>query len=239
MIRSGYCSGITNVSKGSENAFVIDIERDGSIFVVTMNNDKNMICPQWQDRMLGILDTMESDYGAGTAMVLTGQDKFFCNGLNLEVLMQLDPASQAEFGPKMAEIHRRLLLLPFPTVAAVNGHAFAGGAFVAMSCDYRIMREDRGWICVSEVDAGVPLPDSMMDVLRGKVPPATARDAILTGKRYAADEAIAAGFADGKAPIEGLLDDAKALAANLATKDPEIFKVIKQNYFGPMAAGLQ
>ncbi len=218
---------------------MIDIEQDGSIFVVTMNNDKNMICPQWQDRMLDILDTMESDYGAGTAMVLTGQDKFFCNGLNLEVLMQLDPAAQAEFGPKMAEIHRRLLLLPFPTVAAVNGHAFAGGAFVAMSCDYRIMREDRGWICISEVDAGVPLPDSMMEVLRGKVPPATARDAILTGKRYAADEAIAAGFADGKAPMEGLLDAAKALATNLATKGPETFKIIKQNYFGGLAAGLQ
>lgn len=218
---------------------MIELEKDGNIHVVTMNNEQNMICPAWQDRMLEILDIMENDHGAGTAMVLIGQDKFFCNGLNLEVLMQLDQASQAKFGPKMAEIHRRLLLLPFPTVAAVNGHAFAGGAFVAMSCDYRIMREDRGWICISEVDAGVPLPDSMMDVLRGKVPPATARDAILTGKRYAADEAIAAGFADGKAPMEGLLDAAKALATNLATKDPGIFKIIKQNYFGSMAAGLQ
>lgn len=217
---------------------MIELEKDGSIFVVTMNNDKNMICPEWQDRMLEILDIMENDHGAGTAMVLIGHDKFFCNGLNLEVLMQLDHASQAEFGPKMAEIHRRMLLLPFPTVAAVNGHAFAGGAFVAMSCDYRIMREDRGWICVSEVDAGVPLPDSMMDVLRGKVPPATARDAILTGKRYAADEAIAAGLADGKAPMEGLLDAAKALATNLATKEPDVFKTIKQTYFGSMAAGL-
>ena len=218
---------------------MIQLEKDGNIYVVTMNNEQTMNCPAWQDRMLEILDFMENDLGAGTAMVLIGQDKFFCNGLNVEVLMQLDQASQAQFGPKMAEIHRRLLLLPFPTVAANHGHAFAGGAFVAMSCDYRIMREDRGWICVSEVDAGVPLPDSMMDVLRGKVPPATARDAILTGKRYAADEAIAAGFADGKAPMEGLLDAAKALAAKLATKEPGIFKTIKQSYFASMAAGLQ
>ena len=107
-------------------------------------------------------------------------------------LMTLSPEEMELFGQRMAEIHQRFLILPCPTVAAVNGHAFAGGAFVAMSCDYRIMREDRGWICVSEVDAGVPLPDSMMEVLRGKVPPASARDAILTGKRYAADEAIAA-----------------------------------------------
>ena len=153
--------------------------------------------------------------------------------------MQLDPAAQAEFGRKMAEIYRRLLLLPCPTVAAVNGHAFAGGAFVAMCCDYRIMREDRGWICVSEVDVGVPLDDSMMGVLRGKVPPATARDAILTGKRYAADDAIAAGMADGKAPLENLLAAAKELATNLATKDPAVFKAIKRTYFGNMADALK
>lgn len=217
---------------------MIELEKQDNIYVVRMNNGQNTICPVWQDRMLAILDTMESDCGAGTAMVLTGAEKFFCNGLNLEALMQLDQAEQAVFGSKMAEIHSRLLMLPFPTVAAVNGHAFAGGAFVAMSCDYRLMREDRGWICISEVDVGVPVPDPMMNLLRGKVPPATARDALLTGKRYAADEAIAAGFADGKAPSDGLLDAAKELAANLATKEPGIFKTIKHNYFGWMAAGL-
>ena len=158
-----------------------------------------------------------------------------------EVFLEIEgpPDSLEDFLTRLSAAMIQVLTTPYPTVAAVNGHAFAGGAFVAMSCDYRIMREDRGWICVSEVDAGVPLPDSMMNLLRGKVPPATARDAILTGKRYAADEAIAAGFADGKAPMEGLLGAAKALASNLATKDPGIFKLIKQNYFGSMAAGLQ
>ena len=107
---------------------MIEMDKDGGIYVVTMNNGQNMICPTWQERMLECLDIMEKETAAGTAMVLTGMEKFFCNGLNLEVLMQLDKASQAEFGPKMAEIHRRLLLLPIPTVAAVNGHAFAGGA---------------------------------------------------------------------------------------------------------------
>ena len=103
-----------------------------------------------------------------------------------------------QFGKRMAEIHKRFLVLPCPTVAAMNGHAFAGGAFMALSCDYRIMREDRGWFCVSEVDVGVPIPPAMMGILQGKLPANTARDALLTGKRYTADEAIAAGIADGK-----------------------------------------
>ena len=197
---------------------MIELEKDGNIHVATMNNNENMISPEWQDRMLEILDIVESDCSAGAAMVLIGEDKFFCNGLDLEVVMDLDQPGREEFGRKMAEIHRRMLLLPMPTVAALNGHAFAGGAFVAMSCDYRIMREDRGWICISEVDVGVTLPDAMMEILRGKVPPATARDAILTGKRYAADEAIAAGFVDGKAPLENLLDAAKELPSALPPK---------------------
>lgn len=217
---------------------MLELEKDGNLHIVTMNNNENRICPEWQDKMLEILDTLESDCGAGTAMVMIGQEKFFSNGLNLEVLSKLDQDGWVQFGEKMSEIHRRMLILPYPTVAAVNGHAFAGGAFLALSCDYRIMREDRGWICISEVDAGVKLPDPMIDILRGKLPPPTVRDAVLTGKRYAADEAIAAGFADGKASADNLLATAKELATNLATKEPGIFKSIKQTYFGPIAKGL-
>jgi enoyl-CoA hydratase/carnithine racemase len=126
----------------------------------------------------------------------------------------------------MAEIHKRFLVLPCPTVAAMNGHAFAGGAFMALSCDYRIMREDRGWFCVSEVDVGVPIPPAMMGILQGKLPANTA------------DEAIAAGIADGKAPMDELLEQAKALASQLGTKEPGIFKTLKKTWFGPMADAL-
>jgi enoyl-CoA hydratase/carnithine racemase len=59
----------------------------------------------------------------------------------MEKLMTLAPEEMEQFGKRMAEIHKRFLVLPCPTVAAMNGHAFAGGAFMALSCDYRIMRE--------------------------------------------------------------------------------------------------
>ena len=103
---------------------------------------------------------------------------------------------------------------------------------------YRLMREDRGWFSVSEVDVGVPVPPAMMGILSGKLRADTARDALLTGKRYTADEALAAGIVDGKASIDNLLEQSKALAAQLATKEPGIFKTLKQTWFGPMAAAL-
>ena len=217
---------------------MIDYAKEGDLHLVTMNAGPNVICPEWQQRMLDILDQVEADCGQGAALVLAGADKFFCNGLNLEVVMQLAPEEIELFGRRMAEIHKRFLVLPCPTVAALNGHAFAGGAFMALSCDYRIMREDRGWFSVSEVDVGVPIPPAMMGILQGKLPANTARDALLTGKRYTADEAIAAGIADGKASMDELLQQAKALANQLGTKEPGIFKTLKQTWFGPMADAL-
>ena len=218
---------------------MIRLSREGPIYTVTMHNGDNMICLDWQQSMLDILDELEANPVAGTAMVLIGEAKFFSNGLNLEVLNKLDGADWTLFAAQMNEIHRRMLMLPFPTVAAVNGHAFAGGAFVALSCDYRIMREDRGWICISEVDAGVPLPQGMMEFLRLRLPANTVRDAVLTGKRYNADEAMAAGFVDGKAPQEQLLNRATQLATDLACKEPSIFKAIKQAYYAPIVEGLK
>ncbi len=217
---------------------MIDYQKEGDLHLVTMNEGQNTICPDWQQRMMEILDAVESDCGQGSSLVLTGTDKFFCNGLNLEVVMALSSEEMALFGKRMTEIHSRLLVLPCPTVAAMNGHAFAGGAFLALSCDYRIMREDRGWFSVSEVDVGVPVPAPMMGILREKLPPNTARDALLTGKRYTADEAIAAGIADGKAMEEELLDQARALANQLGTKEPGIFRTLKETWFGPMAGAL-
>ena len=217
---------------------MIDYNKDGDLHLVTMNNGQNTICPDWQQRMLEILDSVENDCGQGASLVLTGVDKFFCNGLNLEKLMTLSPQEMELFGRHMAEIHSRFLILPCPTVAAMNGHAFAGGAFLALSCDYRLMREDRGWFSVSEVDVGVPIPAPMMGILQGKLSANTARDALFTGKRYTADEAVVAGIADGKAAMDGLLEQAKSLATQLGTKEPGIFKTLKQTWFGPMAEAL-
>ncbi len=217
---------------------MIDYQKEGELHLVIMNDGQNTICPDWQHRMLDILDAVEGDCGEGAALVLTGVDKFFCNGLNLEKLTTLSSQERTLFGRRMAEIHQRFLVLPCPTVAALNGHAFAGGAFMALSCDYRLMREDRGWFCISEVDVGVPVPAPMMGILQGKLPANTARDALLTGRRYTAEEAIAAGIADGKASIERLVDEAKILASQLAGKEPAIFRTLKQTLFGPMANAL-
>ncbi|MEE3325732.1 MAG: enoyl-CoA hydratase/isomerase family protein [Myxococcota bacterium] len=217
---------------------MIDHKRDGAIHIVTMNSGANVINPDWQARMLEILDGVENDCDGDAGLVLMGEGKFFSNGLDVPVVMSLQGDEMASFGTRMGQIMGRLTLLPMPSVAAVNGHAFAAGAFLALACDYRLMREDRGWISVSEVDAGVPIGAPMMDLLREKLPPATVRDAVLTGKRYAADEAILAGFADGKASEGDLLAEARKWAETMATTERRIFKTLKRTLYAQVGAGL-
>lgn len=216
---------------------MIEHERDGAIHIVTLNAGPNTIDPAWQARMLEVLDTVESDCEGESGLVLTGEGKFFCSGLNVEVVMGLKGEEMAQFGARMMEITGRLLVLPVPTVAAINGHAFAAGAFLSLACDYRVMREDRGWICISEVDVGVPIGTPMMGLLNSKASPQTAREAVLTGRRYAADDAIAAGLADAKASESELLNEAKQLAGSMASKQRRIFSTLKRQLYADAGAG--
>jgi enoyl-CoA hydratase/carnithine racemase len=217
---------------------MINLVKDKGIYTLTLNQKDNTFCVEWQAQMLQALTKVERDYSKGSALIVTGEGKFFSNGVNLDALNQLDNSEVEQFAQTMLEIHRRLLILPCPTVAAINGHAFAGGAFLALSLDYRIMRQDRGWISISEVDAGVPIPATMMEILHTKLPPVTARDAVLTGKRYTAEQAMLAGLIDYTASSEALLSKAGELATALASKEPGIFKTIKQTFYEGLAARL-
>jgi enoyl-CoA hydratase/carnithine racemase len=216
---------------------MIEVSRDGDVHIVTMTAEPNTVQPAFVSAMHEALDEIETA-GAG-AIVLTGTGKTFNAGLDLSVLKSLKGDDARGFGKTWMRALERLLVGPIPTVAAVNGHAFAAGAFLAMSCDFRFMRADRGWMCISEVDVGVAIGTPMMNILRRKLPAKVVGEAVLTGKRYAADDAIAAGFADGAASESDLLGVAIKHAAMLATKESRIIAKLKETLWADIAAGLE
>lgn len=71
-----------------------------------------------------------------------------------------------------------------PTIALMNGHAFAGALMLAMMHDYRIMNPHRGFVCLNEVELGVPLRPPMSSIFRSKVSPQVYRTLVLEGKRF-------------------------------------------------------
>lgn len=217
---------------------MIEHVRKGVVHVLTMKNDQNLLDPPFLARLHEALDEVEEESETESALVLTGEGKYFSNGLNLPELMKLEAPEMGQFSKEMARLAGRLVVSPVPTVAALNGHAFAGGAVLALACDYRIMREDRGWLCFSEVDVGIPIPPPIMGLVRAKLAGTTARDAVLAGKRFSAHEAIAGGFADAKAPEAELLLKAVELAGSLAGKNRNAFKRMKAALWGDVARGL-
>jgi enoyl-CoA hydratase/carnithine racemase len=168
-------------------------------------------------------------------VVTTGEGKFYSNGLDLDWMAQAGD----DAGPMVGDVQRlfgRLLRFPALTVAAVNGHAFAAGAMLASSHDYVVMREDRGYWCLPEVDLGLPLTTAMYAVLAAKLPHATLHDAVLTGRRYDAADALAAGVVHHVVPEDLVVEHAVELATELAAKNRSVITEHKRLLYAEAAA---
>jgi Delta3-Delta2-enoyl-CoA isomerase len=204
---------------------VIELEHVGPIWVMHFRSGENRFNESFVGEFNESLDKVE-DAGFPTALVTTGADKFYSNGLDLEWLgTASDPAAFLD------EVHRllvRVLAFPALTVAAVNGHAFAAGAMLATAHDFMIMRSDRGYWCLPEVDLGLPLTPTMYAVVASRLSRATLHEAIMTGKRYDADAAIAAQIAHRAAPQSEVLPLAMALATELSQKNHAVVSTHKQ-----------
>ena len=138
------------------------------------------------------------------ALVTVGSGKFFSNGLDLDHL----GANPNDLQPYLFRVHSlftRILSMPCATVAAQNGHTFAAGAMLAICHDHRVMREDRGYWCLPEVDLGMPFTDGMNALIPARLPPMTAHEAMVTGRRYSGTEALAAGIVNELAAEDQVL----------------------------------
>lgn len=209
---------------------MIELTARGDVRVLHMDNGENRFNGESIAALHACIDEVEAVEGP-VALVTVGEGKFFSNGLDLDWMN----TPEADAGALVSEVHRlleRVLMLDMVTVAAVNGHAFAGGAMLASAHDYLVMRQDRGYWCLPEVDLGLPLTGVMYSVLSAHVPPATLHDASLTGRRYTAAEAVEAGIVVETAAEADVLDRAVERAAALAGKDRKVIAEHKRLLFG-------
>jgi len=213
------------------------LTKNGSIWTVDLGSDENRFSPAWIDSLNVILDQVTaSDEPA--ALLTTGSGKFYSNGLDLDWV----GAHPEEFGAYVARVQdlfARMLTLPVPTVAAVNGHAFGAGAMLAIAHDYRVMRTERGYFCFPEVDIDIPFTDGMARLIMCKVSARTAVDTMTTGRRYSAEDACAAGLVDGSADIGQLAEIAAAMVDGLAGKSRATLGAIKATMYADVTRALR
>jgi enoyl-CoA hydratase/carnithine racemase len=195
---------------------MVELVRTDDVFVLSMDRGENRLSPELLTAVEAALDEVASTDGP-RSLVTTGAGKFFSNGLDLDWL----GAHADQLDSYLDRVHRlfaQYLTLPCATVAALNGHTYAAGAMVAICHDHRIMRTDRGYWCLPEVDLAMPFTPGMNALIAAMVPARTAHEAMVTGRRYTAAEALAAGIVDEVADEPSVLDQAVAAAARLAPK---------------------
>lgn len=207
---------------------LIETTREGDVFILRMKSGENRFNPD----MLSAFDAAlsEVEQTEGTAAVITGDGKFFSNGLDLEWMgANQDRAGEVVNG--LQALYGRILAFPTAVIAAINGHAFAGGGMLALACDQRVMREDRGFFCLPEVDINIPFSDGMASLVQSKLTAQVAHEVMLTGARYGGADAARAGIVDLAVPEGSVLAESVARAEELSKKGRETVRAIKQTMY--------
>jgi Delta3-Delta2-enoyl-CoA isomerase len=225
--------GVDEADEVEKEKAVIELEHVGTIWVMHFRSGENRLNETFVREFNESLDRVEGD-GLPTAVVTTGADKFYSNGLDLDWLgTAADPGGFLELVNRLLV---RVLTFPALTVAAVNGHAFAAGAMLATAHDFMIMRSERGYWCLPEVDLGLPLTPTMYAVVAARLSRSTLHEAIMTGKRYNAEDAIAAQIAHAAAPEREVLSAAIALGTELSGKYHDVVTKHKQLMYHDVVA---
>lgn len=201
-------------------------ETRGEIAVVRMAHGKVSAID------LELLEGLEAELAAAEAagaraVVLTGTGGTFSAGVDLFRVVAEGLPYLERFLPVLSRALGRLFSFPRPVVAAVNGHAIAGGAILAMACDYRVLAAGGGRFGVPELLVGVPFPCLPLEIVRSAVPPHRLQEVVYGGGTYTVEETLAAGLAEEEAPPLDLLDRALAVAGRLAAIPPEAFRLTK------------
>jgi enoyl-CoA hydratase/carnithine racemase len=215
---------------------LIELDRDGDVFVLRMRAGENRFSLEWLAAVSSALDQVQATDGP-IALVTTGEGKFYSNGMDLDWLASA-PARAGEYLRMIYRVLGRVLSFPAITVAAVNGHAFGGGAQLAVAHDFAVMRADRGYWCMPEADLGLPLTAEYTSLLRSKLPGRALQEALVTGRRYGGPDALAAGIVHEIASEDEVLPRAVKLAAGLAGKDRPTLAEHKRLLYGDAVEAL-
>lgn len=207
-----------------------DLDHHDPVWIFTMESGENRIGAGLLDVWETVLDTVEAA-GQPRALVVTGGSKYWSTGLDLDEMNRRSQSESLSFMNRFDRILGRILTAPFTTVAALNGHATAGGALLALAHDFRIMRDDRGYMSLPSVDIGIPFTSGMSALITAKVPQPAAHDLVVSCRQIAAVEAVELGIVNRATSNENVLPEAVSLADSLAAKDPGTLRTVKRRLY--------
>lgn len=205
----------------------MQLEKHSQVYVLTLTNGStgNTLNDAVIEEYLAVFDEIEASSDNASLIITSNDPKTFSTGIDLPWLMQ--QSDFMGFIQRLENFLIRLGLLNLPVIAAINGNAYAGGALIATACDFRIMRADRGRFCYSELNVKLPFTPGLMETVN-LLP---CRDAVielcLTANAWGGDYCLQRRIINQTATAENLMQDAMALATELACKDRSTYRQIK------------
>ena len=211
---------------------MMHVETQNEIAIIRMEHGKaNAIDLAFFEDLGPKLDEVENSDTKG--IVLTGTGSIFSAGVDLFQILQGGQEYTEAFLKSLTEGLRKLFEFRKPVIAAVNGHAIAGGCILVCACDYRVMSDGKGTIGVPERVVGVPFPAMAMEILRFAVPSQHLQELVYTGKTFSAQEALPKGLVDEVVEEDQLIERASKFASHFGQGNSKTFEITKEQLRQP------
>ncbi|HVS02026.1 MAG TPA: enoyl-CoA hydratase/isomerase family protein [Thermoanaerobaculia bacterium] len=208
-------------------------DREGGIRVLRLAHNKANALDL--ELLAAVEEALAEAEGDGSrALVLTGSGSIFSAGVNLFRVLDGGAAYLEDFLPALDSGLRRLITCPLPLVAAINGHAIAGGWVVACACDYRVMADGYGKLGLPELQVGVAFPPLVVEIVRAVTPPQFLQELMLGGSTFTGEEARRRGLVQEAVAPEQVVDRAAEVGRRLAAVPAAAFRLTKEQLALPL-----
>jgi enoyl-CoA hydratase len=206
---------------------VIDVVHQGSVAILSMRHGKaNAMDTEFCESIAGCFAQFAAS--PARAAVLTGHGKMFSAGVDLLRASDAGPDYFPQFLPALRKALEAVFFCAKPVVAAINGHAIAGGCVLACAADRRLMAREGGRIGVTELLVGVPFPVIALEVMRFAVIPHRFEDVVFGAATYAPGAAVELGLIHAAVDDDTLIEEAIAAAQKLGDLAPAAFALTKR-----------
>jgi enoyl-CoA hydratase/carnithine racemase len=217
----------------------IDLFVDEPLGIVTLHRGKVNALNEAVVEQLGECLEDLADEQRVRAVILTGQGSFFSFGFDVPGFMNHSREAFGEFVRSFTSLYLELFTFAKPVVAAINGHAIAGGCMLSTACDYRLMVTGKARIALNEIDFGATVLVGSTEMLKLCVGQRNAESILYSGALFSAEEALELGLVNEATSAEELTAAARNVASELAGKDAAAFQSMKRLLRGPVASDIR
>jgi len=208
----------------------ISVDYQDTVAIVKLSRDvTNALNMELVNELGDVLERVQHDPNVSALVLASSNDKFLSIGFDIPQLYELPREGFETFFSEFNRVCLSLYTLPKPTIAAITGHAVAGGCILALCCDYRFIAEGKKLMGLNEIKLGVPVPYLVDCVLRYTVGTRYARQIMDTGEFYGPEDSLRMGLVDEVLPVGEVMAKAAERARLLGAWPREAFAMIKRN----------